>query len=315
MNTLKILRILAGLLVLTAAVLLANCQGSGGQEGGLLGTAAPAEISSPTATEIPPTPTPDQSAYWAAWDESLHAHTYSLEKGPNTFCARCHAPQNWDPQAVVDPPPNCVSCKFANEAEPRIAVSNPLVPETEWMNIGCDVCHRVENGLVTPGYFWYDKLTGYYETMPTTTMLCEKCHLDDDILQHAVSLDGSAHAGFVCTDCHDAHTTAADCLACHADDVLVTPVQTGETPTSADIGHGHIHSSVSCVACHDSSGMAVDYDEGQGVWITYRQTELFGVASQSPYLSHTLQLQVDCTRCHYSGNPWDLAVVGTETTP
>jgi hypothetical protein len=63
---------------------------------------------------------PNQALYWNAWEAGPHANTYDLEKGPNTYCAKCHSPTNWDPAAVVDPPPNCVSCKFPFESEPRI---------------------------------------------------------------------------------------------------------------------------------------------------------------------------------------------------
>ena len=173
----------------------------------------------PTAETSPQPTVSAQADYWTAWQSSPHAQTYALEKGPNTYCARCHSPQNWDMAAKVDRPPNCVSCKFPNEPEPRIAQSNSLVPEEEWQDIGCAVCHRMENGAADAEVVWLDVRTNYYETVTSTTELCEKCHADTETLRHGRDVSGGAHADFACTDCHDAHTVAASCTTsgCHAD--------------------------------------------------------------------------------------------------
>ncbi len=83
--------------------------------------------------EEPPTP-PDHStysAYYAALEEGPHGDTWGEGKGPNTWCARCHSPQNWDPAAFVGPPPSCMTCKFPTDDEMRIAEGNPFVPEEE----------------------------------------------------------------------------------------------------------------------------------------------------------------------------------------
>ena len=66
----------------------------------------------PTEEPPEPTPVPDQSMQLAAWEESPHGNTYDLGKGPNTYCSRCHSPQNWDPASRPGPPPNCITCKF-----------------------------------------------------------------------------------------------------------------------------------------------------------------------------------------------------------
>src|SRR5512139_3462523 len=65
-----------------------------------------------TASRVPPTvasqpvairtPTASaQSVVWAKWQSGPHGNTYGLDKGPNTYCSRCHSPQNWDPASKV----------------------------------------------------------------------------------------------------------------------------------------------------------------------------------------------------------------------
>jgi len=253
-------------------------------------------------TGTPPvsaSPTPDQSAIWRAWQSGPHAHTYDLGKGPNTYCARCHSPRNWNPAATIDPPPNCVSCKFPSESTPRSAKGNPLVAQADWKNIGCEICHLVSDGHVEPDIMWLDVVTGYHETVTSTTALCEKCHTDTPAIRHKRTMTGGAHLGFTCTTCHDPHSTRASCTtaACHPT-VLSAP--------SAIPGHDRAHASVACVACHDAAGLQVG-PQPDGRWITWRTTELLGQKSTAPYQSHSIQRVVDCTRCHYPQNPWGLS--------
>lgn len=288
--------------------LLAACAGTGQPGGPATPTSVPSVPSPlatptrvPTATMSPtiaPTPTASaQAAILAKWQSGLHAHTYDLGKGPNTYCARCHSPQNWDPASKIDAPPNCVSCKFPTDATVRLAPSNPLVALTAWKNIGCEVCHRVDNGVTSAQIAWFNKATGNYESVATATALCEKCHTDTDVLRHRRDLGKSAHAGFQCTQCHDAHTTRASCASpqCH-------------TNLSGIAGHDTAHANVNCVACHDASGLPVGPDNQTKTWVTWRTTEVIGRKTTAPYISHNLQKAVDCVRCHFAGNPWDLSV-------
>jgi hypothetical protein len=263
---------------------------------------APTEQAPATVTAPPVTPTEagiDLAPIETAWEGSPHGNTYDLGKGPNTFCARCHSPENWDPAAKPDAPPNCVSCKFPFDAEVRVAPSNPLVPEADWKDIGCVVCHATDDGSVKPDIAWYDTVTGYHETVTSTTELCEKCHTDTETIRHRRDLGQAAHAGFTCTDCHDPHTTAASCGAagCH---------ETVGSETTAIPGHDADHAAVTCVACHDASGLDVGPAEGENVWITFRTTELLGRANTEAYQSHALQRSVMCERCHFADNPWGL---------
>jgi hypothetical protein len=96
-------------------------------------TEAPTDVppSPVPPTDVPPTPEPtplpDQSAFHAAVDANQH-NVYDVGHGPNTWCTRCHSPQNWDPEAFQGPPPACFTCKFAHEEEMRVAEGNPFVP-------------------------------------------------------------------------------------------------------------------------------------------------------------------------------------------
>ncbi len=198
--------------------------------------------SQPTAV---PTPL-SQGLRYQSWLAGAHADTYALEKGPNTYCAKCHSPQNWDRAAAIGDPPGCVSCKFPNEPEPRIAVSNPLVPEEEWQSIDCQVCHRVEEGIVDPEPAWLDIPTGYYESIASTTALCEECHRDTETLRHGREVSGSAHDGFECTDCHNAHDLTASCTGggCHIGIAIPIPAVLPE--------HKDQVNTEECTGCHGS---------------------------------------------------------------
>ncbi len=262
-------------------------------------SAVPTTAPTPAAQPVSPTqtlPAPVQAALWAKWQSSPHGNTYDLGKGPNTYCSRCHSPRNWDPASKIDAPPNCVSCKFETDATVRVAKSNPLVAQADWRNIGCDVCHRVENETASAEIAWLNRVTGKYEPVANTTSLCEKCHMDTDVLRHRRDLGKAVHVGFQCTQCHDAHTTKASCASsqCH--------VSLSQIP-----GHDAAHANVNCVTCHDASGLQVGRDPSTNAWITWRTTELLGRKTTKSYVSHNLQKSVDCARCHFAGNPWNLS--------
>jgi hypothetical protein len=276
--------------------ILANCQGEQ-QQPAVAATAAP----TPTADPL------DQTKVWEKWQKSPHAQTYDIHKGPNTYCSRCHSPRNWDPQAVIDPPPNCVSCKFQFEEEPRIAAGNPLVTREEWTDIRCDICHQMQEGLADPTLVWWDQAAGEYITMINATAQCEQCHTNTETIQHQRDLGQEAHVDFLCTDCHDAHSVAAGCATaeCHAGLSLEHHESPPETTAAADNQAVADHTSLSCVACHDSAGLEVGPLE-DGTWTTWRTIELMGRSSTRPYQSHNVRLHVDCRRCHFAGNSWNL---------
>jgi cytochrome c553 len=67
---------------------------------------------------------------------------------------------------------------------------------------------------------------------------------------------------------------------------------------------------VTCMACHEASGMDVGPhpDEAMGgIWVPIvSELSRSGEVTTSAVVSHTIQWQVACTRCHFEDNPWDL---------
>ena len=72
---------------------------------------------------------------------------------------------------------------------------------------------------------------------------------------------------------------------------------------------------MSCAACHDSAGWEVGPHPETGIWVTFSpwslvlqdgEDERLAETGTMPFSSHDLDLEVNCDRCHFSGNPWDL---------
>lgn len=291
-------------------------------------TAEPSSVVPPTSTVAPtaePTPLPDQSAIAAAWEAGPHSHTYDLGKGPNTYCSRCHSPQNWDPASSVDLPPNCVTCKFATDEDLRIATTMDFVEEEDWIGISCETCHHMENGVALPGIAWLNTVSDQHETVSNVNELCAKCHLTTSGVSasggrgvtHAIELGGSAHANWAgewpqsdrpqyCSDCHDPHTMEPkQCLDCHEDIPSSSTHMRGFNDLMLD--------RVSCMACHDASGMLVGPDPESGPddrFVTLvSEVGRDGEPSTAFAVSHSVQWQVSCDRCHHEENPWGLTVL------
>lgn len=247
---------------------------------------------------------PGQSDILQAWQSGAHANTYVSDESGNNVCARCHSPRDWAPTSSADLPADCQTCKFT--------VPMPMpVSETDWKSIECDICHRVTDGVVDSRVVWLDAAAAEYsssdnpyEMVGTNTELCEKCHRDTGIFFYKRDLGNGAHAGMQCTDCHGDHTLQADCATCHGN-VLET-----DEPVP---GHDAAHESVSCVGCHDASGLDVRPVEGRDIWLPHRTIEMPGKSGANPYLSHDLQREVACDRCHYANNPWGLGMINGST--
>jgi hypothetical protein len=265
------------------------------------------DVEEPTAVPPAEVEIPDQSAYYA-----VPHNVYDLGKGPNTACSGCHSPFNWDPEAFQGPPPSCFTCKFAHEEELRVAEGNPLVEEADWEGIPCKTCHEVdENGTASAEYVWFNQFTQQYDEVSNSTEICEKCHVTTtgnawgSAVSHKISLGGSAHLNYsrfsgpaappqVCTDCHDPHDNSAtpSCEDCH-ESVRALP--------NHILGKQGFHVKVTCMACHDSSGLVpapVD-----GIWYTTETTTSRGRTTTSVVVSHSPTHEVLCTKCHFEGNP------------
>jgi len=273
-----------------------------------------------TATEVPPTdtpePPPDYSVQEAAYASGPHSADYDLGRGPNDMCGRCHSPQNWRPGSTTGiPPAACVSCKFATDDEVRDASPyNILIPEDEWVGIPCETCHSYDGDTIT-GIAWLNPITGEHEPANTSNEICAKCHVDAGSVDHEITLGGTAHTNYAgqwpqgprpqyCSDCHDPMSTVnMACEDCH------TTILSDEEHIN---GMNAMHTNVTCMACHDASG----YDAGPhtdeamgGLWVPQETTTSRGTTSTSDMVSHSPQLDVSCTRCHFADNTNDLVVL------
>jgi len=193
--------------------------------------------------------------------------------------------------------------------------------------VNCDDCHPTENGIVLEDASWRNQQTGQYEVVSGANSLCSQCHEDISA--------GSAHMTFLCTDCHDPHLINASCTdsSCHSNiptvfyEISATP--TGGHPNigssfcgganchsvatavaeTVDSIHGPAHALVTCGACHDAGQFQVGPSPDDSKWLIWQENELNGEVINNPYLSHDIQIEVDCARCHFEGNPWALNLV------
>ena len=316
--------VLPVLVLLLAAAVLTACS-----LGGAAPTPTPTLAPKPAATATPAPIAPaaptaksvsaDQiSAIRKAWESGPHNNKYDLYKGPNTYCARCHSPLNWDPKATVGKPPNCFSCKFPTDKEVRISPLAPLIQEADWKKVDCAVCHRVTTAnVVDPALVVWNNGTKAYDAVTAPSDLCGKCHVDSlGGSRHMIRLGGGAHSNQIgqtkqrpeeCTDCHDPHSMKADCKQCHA------------AAFAADKkiqGHDAAHAKVTCTACHDASGMkAAPVEAKGGLWLSVGISVTAGRESATPAYSHYFARAVDCVRCHYANNPWKLSNLAPTPVP
>jgi hypothetical protein len=84
-------------------------------------------------------------------------------------------------------------------------------------------------------------------------------------------------------------------------------------------GQNAAHANVTCMACHDASGLQVaphpDEAEG-GKWVTVlASVSRSGEATVAYAHSHSAQWLVDCSRCHFAENPWELSVLTADGEP
>jgi hypothetical protein len=261
--------------------------------------AAPAATSSQasapapsTQSSVSPVAAGQSNDVKSLWQSSKHANTYILEGDENNSCARCHSPTNWLPTSPDEMPASCSSCKFTIKPPKPIA-------KNEWKNIECAQCHKTQKEIVGKEVAWlnalvaaFDTVNDPYESVKSTTELCEKCHRD----AYKIEMGKAAHASQTCTGCHNPHSTKASCTTCHAS-------------LSKSAGHDAAHANVNCVACHDAGGWKAQPVGDQKIWQSMRPADLKGKPNPIPYTSHNLQKSVDCARCHFAGNPWNLKTV------
>jgi len=238
------------------------------------------------------------------WKSSVHANSFVVDnEGNNNPCARCHAPMNWMP-TLDDIPESCQACKFELEIPPS------FIPESDWQHVSCVMCHQLDKkGVVQPEVEWLEiPVLEEYVSVETYSELCLKCHNTEDISEHGQVTVDSDHADLQCTDCHSPHNTTTTCMNddCHSD-VLSDSDQIS--------GHDDDHKDVSCAACHDNAGWDVGPAPETDIWTTFSPWShevMIGEADSTlqtgtvPFSSHDIGLEVNCERCHFSGNQWEL---------
>lgn len=283
------------ILALGLGISLSSCDGSGDTAPGQAtqpGSTSPGATSDPSDPgTTPPTEAAadDPDLIQAKWESSSHANTFVVtEGGVNSKCARCHAPFNFIP-TMDDMPESCATCKFEVDPPP------PFTSEADWIDIECKVCHKFKRDKIEPGFAWLEIAPiEEYAEVSTSTELCDKCHLAEEVEDHFSVFVMGDHSGYLCTDCHDAHDTTATCSnsGCH------------EGTLEAELpGHDDAHTAVSCMACHDSGEMEIGILEDTGTWFTFLLETEGGLI---PAASHNILLEAPCERCHFEENPWGL---------
>ena len=194
----------------------------------------------------------------------------------------------------------------------------------------CEQCHSSSGGTITGGLIWKDENTGQVETVSRSTEICVNCHVEQnshDQIDPSIPL---AHKDFTCTDCHETHNLQANCSICHSDveEIIKARIakpgnhnpngdissymcggstchELNKEVTDIPVYHQPIHRPVPCVVCHDVSGLPATMNDDQ-TWITTGNISLTNPSKNDAEVSHLIGKGVDCLKCHFSDNPWDL---------
>jgi hypothetical protein len=226
------------------------------------------------------------------WSRSKHANTYNNGMGANTTCASCKSPMNWDPASLaVDAAHDCASCKRVPGAPRPELVGGTPVPQSEWKNISCDICHQPMGDSYWTGISFWDQSTQSYIPMTSVKELCAKCHEG----QHGFEVTeeqnlSPAHHDWECIRCHGPHGSVSKCTDCH------------DPKSGAGASEHDRHPSVSCTACHDQGGLSIWQEQNSAsVYFGKFVPRRFAHTLRS-WPSHNLARKVDCLRCHHQRN-------------
>ena len=197
---------------------------------------------------------------------------------------------------------------------------------------GCNSCHRMNDSVAYPGLAWLNPTSGVYETVADNGELCGKCHPEQWMIENN-PISSMAHRGFQCTTCHDPHSLKSGCTnsACHSNlieklyyvnQLAVPPghefmsnhqcnggchmvaTQVAEQPELVHMGSQHIW--LTCSACHDAAQLITGPVANEKWWTTFMDLPADEQDKPVPVYSHALQRAVNCSKCHYPGNPWHL---------
>jgi hypothetical protein len=236
-------------------------------------------------------------------------------------------PNSMEEQAWASSPHALSLAATVQPTDPRASAAVP-----------CSACHKEEGGAILGSKIaWWNATAQQYDSVADVNGLCQKCHDRLRTSNGASTAKSDIHGAFECTACHDPHTTAASCSnsTCHAG-----IRQTSDMPPSTPMGghpfiggggpfcggtschpaataaasqprsvHGAAHRNVTCQACHAAGDVTAGPGKGGGPWILLQTTPPPGNPTNVPYFSHAVQLEVDCQRCHFTGNSWSLPAV------
>jgi len=271
--------------------------------------AVTAQVSSATSfynPDTPPTPAGEVAspaelqAAREEWLQSAHDETYDQGMGADTTCARCKSPMNWDPsqELAALEARDCGSCKRIPGATRPALQSGVAVPEADWQDISCSICHIPAGDSFYKSVAYWNQQLGEYEPVENTTELCAKCHEGQHGFEVIAEQEGTlAHRNMTCTECHGAHGLTSRCTDCH------DPTQGPGAPEHAR------HPSVNCTGCHDRSGLTI-WQEPDIASKHYEQyiTRRFAHTLTS-WPSHNLSKDVFCQRCHHPTGSQNTIVV------
>jgi hypothetical protein len=314
-----------GLLIILTGFVFAAC--TAGVE-----SPEPTPSTQPTGTSVPEFSR--QQEILAIWRRGPHSKISFKSEFAQPYCAKCHSPQDWDPAVNPDEAFACASAIVNLKNGVTGEHNNQFYDIATWHAIGCKTCHLIDvNGDINRDTVWIDQETGKVETISKSINLCTKCHTQTHDIDHSVDLGNDGlHSTFDCILCHDPHKTTATCSngGCHKNvandltllkDLVVEPGHETETAHNCAGCHflatqvaeegqlthiGVQHSHLSCAACHDGSGMEVGPVENSNTWTTLQSVEWEGMTAKKAKFSHIITKEVDCTRCHFKGNPWEL---------
>lgn len=280
----------------------------------------------------------------AIWRRGSHSKISFESEYAQPYCAKCHSPQDWDPKANPGETPGCAEAIVKPQHGATGGGDAQLNSTATWHAVECKTCHLIgRDGDPLRGIIWWNQETGKAETISESIDLCTKCHTKTSDVDNSVDLGNDEfHTTLSCVACHDPHSTTASCTntGCHPNveehltiitDLAIEPnhetappggcsggtschMQSTQVAEQGLLPHiGVYHTYLTCAACHDGAGMEVGPVDGSFMWTTFQTVEWNGLTAKRPKYSHVITTEVDCARCHFEGNPWELAInVGDE---
>jgi hypothetical protein len=218
-------------------------------------------------------------AIWQTGPHSSWLSDLDLETDPE--CIKCHTPL-----AILDP-----------EQLSKLSSSGGEAPAES--TAGCMLCHPQKSVEREPGVAWLvvDEEV-HYEPIDTIDEPCKRCHVADEVDGHLFVRVEGVHEDFLCTDCHDPHTSAASC----SDDGCHQPFQAECDPI---LTHDKPHASVTCSGCHAAEDVVIKWDADLQAWHSFSPVQDEEQIVLEGQYAHDLTEEVICERCHTPGElPW-----------